>query len=290
MLLCALAAAGEPVIAVGQAPGRRDDRRGAPPRLSIAAAVRASLLPPGRLAIWLTVPDDVLALVAEEVAELLAADRPDRPGDGVVMIHTSGRHSLSVLAPAAAAGAGTLCLHPLQSFAPGQDERALRGVPVAVTAGDAATHETGERLAALLGGRPFSLADEAKPVYHLAAVMASNLLVALQVQAADLMREATESSLEEATEHLRRLVTTTLANVHDGGYSHALTGPVARGDVGTVRAHLELLRERAPLYASAYRSLSLEALSLAAPRLDDDTIRALHEVLGDYPGRVGDLP
>ena len=59
----------------------------------------------------------------------------------------------------------------------------------------------------------------------------------------------------------------------------ALTGPVARGDVGTVRAHLRLLARRAPRFADAYRALSLRALTLAAPRLDDEQVRALRALL-----------
>ena len=78
---------------------------------------------------------------------------------------------------------------------------------------------------------------------------------------------------------LAPLVRTTADNLLALGPERALTGPVARGDVNTVRAHLELLRRYPPRLREAYRSLSLQALALAAPRLDDDTVRTLKELL-----------
>ena len=72
-----------------------------------------------------------------------------------------------------------------------------------------------------------------------------------------------------------------------GDPAHALTGPVARGDVGTVRAHLRLLDRESPRLARTYRALSLEALSLAAPRLDDEQVRTLKDLLGESPPAAG---
>ena len=79
---------------------------------------------------------------------------------------------------------------------------------------------------------------------------------------------------------LAPLVKTTVGNLDTRGPAGALTGPVARGDVATVRAHLRLLDREAPRVASAYRALSLEALALTAPRLDDETVRNLKSILG----------
>jgi predicted short-subunit dehydrogenase-like oxidoreductase (DUF2520 family) len=70
-----------------------------------------------------------------------------------------------------------------------------------------------------------------------------------------------------------------MANLLDRGPARALTGPVARGDVGTVRAHLRLLDRESPRFADTYRALSLEAVTLAAPRLDDEAVRTLQELL-----------
>lgn len=279
-LIAALSAARARVLAIGLAPGVTPAATARPPRASVAEAVRLSLSHDVPLVIWLTVPDDAIAGVADEVgAALGTGPRPE-----TAVVHTSGLAPLDILAPAAA-GARVLSLHPLQTFAPGQTEVTLSAVPIAVTARDQDTQALGERLATTLGGRPFALADEAKPLYHLAAVFASNLLVALQAEAAGLLREATGGGIDGAIARLRPLTTTTLANLHAAGPSHALTGPVARGDVGTVRAHLELLDTRAPRCADAYRALSMGALALAAPRLDDETVRALHDLLCEPKGQ-----
>lgn len=283
-LAAALAAGGSRLLAIGLSPDSSADSLATPPRVPTGDAIRLALSADEPLVIWLAVPDDAIAGVAREVAAVLHAERLSETGQDVLVVHTSGLHPLGLLEPAVAAGARAACLHPLQSFAPGGDEATLRNVPVAVTAGDQETLKLGERLATALGGRPFPLQDDARPLYHLAAVIASNLLVALQAQAGDLLQAATGGTLEEAVERLRPLVTTTLANVHAHGPAHALTGPVARGDVGTIRAHLDLLEDRSPRYAEAYRALSLEAVALAAPRLDDEAVRALHELLA-APGR-----
>ena len=272
-LLRAFTQAGLTVAAVGV---RHADRAVAsPPRLPIPDAVRAAAqAAPGRpLLLWLTVPDDAIPTVAQRAAAAI------RASEGSVAVHCSGLSSLDALEPLRRAGFAVLSLHPLQTFAAAGDVP-LVGVPFAVTATDPQTERVGMSLAEQLGGRPFALPDEAKPLYHLSATMACNLLVALESEAAGLMHEATGT---EGLAVLGPLMRTTLANLLADGPAHALTGPIARGDVGTVRTHLELLERRAPRHAAAYRALSLEALRLAAPRLDDDAVRTLRELLRSSP-------
>jgi predicted short-subunit dehydrogenase-like oxidoreductase (DUF2520 family) len=147
-----------------------------------------------------------------------------------------------------------------------------------VTAHEERDLQLGEELARRLDMRPFRLADEHKALYHLSAVVGCNLLVALESEAKRLMDEATGGA--DGLEHLAPLLRTTLENLLTGGEpAHALTGPVARGDAGTVRAHLRLLDRESPRLARTYRALSLEALTLAAPRLDDEQVRALRDLL-----------
>ena len=87
---------------------------------------------------------------------------------------------------------------------------------------------------------------------------------------------------DDGLDHLAPLLNTTLKNLlGSGDPARALTGPVARGDVGTVRAHLRLLDRESPRLARTYRSLSLEALTLAAPRLDDEQVHTLLDLLGE---------
>ncbi len=228
------------------------------------------------LVVWLCVPDDAIAAVARGVAKAL----PAASAASVTVVHSSGLGSLALLDDAGAAGARVLVLHPLQTFAGGvPDPQALAGVPFAVTAADAGGAAVGRALVRRLGGVPFDLPDDAKGGYHLAAAVASNLLVALESEAGELLATAAGLTPARANELLAPLLATTVANLREKGPEGALTGPVARGDVGTVRAHLDLLARRAPRFADAYRALSLRALTLAAPRLDDEMVRALRALL-----------
>ncbi len=224
---------------------------------------------------WLTVPDDDIFAVAGQLAS--AFPRTRRTGRPPLAIHSSGAGSLRLLRPLAEAGALTLCLHPLQTFSGDARDDALAGVACAVTADDEAVAALGDDLAARLGMRPFRLPDERKPSYHLAAAVAANLLVALESNAVRMMNEAT--GRDDGLELLAPLVSTATANVLIRGPADALTGPVARGDAATVRAHLRLLAHQPAHVGDAYRALSLEALSLAAPRLDDETVRTLKALL-----------
>jgi len=270
-LLAGLQDARLAVVAVGVHRDDQVDLGMTPPRL------RLSDLPAEADAFWLAVPDDAIY----EVAAKLAASLP--PTGRTVQplaVHTSGLGSVRLLKPLQEQGARCLSLHPLQTFGGEPDARLLHDVPCAVTAGDERDLELGEELAERLGMTPFRLADERKPLYHLAAVVGCNLLLALESEAKRLMDEATGDG--RGLEHLGPLLRTTLTNLLDGDDpSRALTGPVARGDVGTVRAHLRLLEHERPRLARTYRALSLEALALAAPRLDDEQVRALQSLLGD---------
>lgn len=273
-LLAALPAAACVVNAVGVREGKARPQA-EPPRLALAQAIA------GADVLWLAVPDDVIHGVAEKAAAILRA-APPRPAIApLYALHSSGLGRLALLEPLRAAGAQVLCLHPLQTFA-GDAATAsgaplLQGVPAAVTARNERASEFGEALAQTLGMRPFRLADEAKPLYHLAATLACNLFVALEGEAGRLMDQATRG--HDGLAILGPLVQTTLTNLLATDPARALTGPIARGDVGTVRTHLELLDAHAGRLGAAYRSLSRAALTLAAPRLDNETVRALQALL-----------
>ena len=279
-LVASLRQAGIAVPAVVPSPAVVPDPSADPPLLPLADAV------PLADVVWITVPDDGIEGVAHDVAAALGAPLGAPLERPVAAVHSSGLGSLDLLAPLRGVAAGILSLHPLQSFAAPGDTETLRDVPMAVTGDTPADLRFGRWLAERLGCRPFALADEAKPLYHLAAAAASNLFVALQSEAGELMAAAASLEPDAAARLLAPLVATTAGNVAARGPAQALTGPVARGDVGTVRAHLELLAGQAPRFADTYRSLSLEALHLAAPRLDDETVRTLRELLERPEGRL----
>ena len=271
-LLAGLLEAGLTVAAVGVHADDDTDLGMIPKHVRVAdAALEAD-------AWWLTVPDDEIYTVAARLAASLPATR--RGGRTQLAVHSSGLGSIHLLKPLFEQGIRVLCLHPLQTFTGDPRAELLRDVPCAVTAHEDRDLQLGEELARRLGLRPFRLADDKKTLYHLSAVVGCNLLVALESEAKRLMDEATGG--EDGLDHLAPLLTTAMKNLlGSGDPAYALTGPVARGDVGTVRAHLRLLDRESPRLARTYRALSLEALTLAAPRLDDEQVRTLKDLLGE---------
>jgi predicted short-subunit dehydrogenase-like oxidoreductase (DUF2520 family) len=271
-VLAGLLEAGLTVSAVGVHADDDTSLTGGVPHLRVRdAALEAD-------AWWLAVPDDEIHGVAGRLAEAMPACR--RPGTPQPLaIHSSGLGSIHLLRPLHEQGVRVLCLHPLQTFAGEPRAGLLRDVPCAVTAHEERDLQLGEELAGLLGMLPFRLDDERKTLYHLSAVVGCNLLVALESEAKRLMDEATHDG--QGLAHLQTLLRTTMDNLlASGDPGRALTGPVARGDVGTVRAHLRLLDRESPRLAATYRALSLEALALAAPRLDDEQVATLQQLLG----------
>lgn len=178
--------------------------------------------------------DDAIATV---VAEVAAADG-FRPGQ--LVVHLSGALPLSVLAPAARVGARIGCLHPLQAFATAEDAvRTMPGSVFGVTPGPEAAEQV-EELVRALGGESVLVADADKALYHAAAVMASNYLVAVEDGAVRLLMQAGFDE-QSALRALRPLVAGTVDNVFRHGTTAALTGPIVRGDIDTVRGHIEAL-------------------------------------------------
>jgi predicted short-subunit dehydrogenase-like oxidoreductase (DUF2520 family) len=222
----------------------------------------------------LGVPDDAIADVAAEVAGTLM--------EGAIVAHLSGSAPLSDLDAAARAGARTLSLHPLQTF-PDVDSgiEKLPESDVAVTATDEEGYELGERLVDDIGATSFRLPDDRKPLYHAAAVFASNYLVVTQ-RVAELL--FTLAGIEEPLPRFAPLAVSTLENVLDLGPEKALTGPAARGDVGTIRRNLEAIKKEAlhslPLYVELARAAT--HLAHASGRVDEDAMKAMDEELARW--------
>jgi predicted short-subunit dehydrogenase-like oxidoreductase (DUF2520 family) len=224
----------------------------------------------------LGVPDDALPDTALMLAET-ATFRPD-----AWVVHVSGASGLEVLAPVVAAGARRLAIHPLQTVP--DVEGALERIPgsaVAVTADDEEGERLGERLALDVGGRPFRLADERRPLYHAAAVFASNYVVTAAGVAEELFREA---GVPDPRAALLSLARASLDNVARLGPADALTGPAVRGDAGTVARNLEALRAAAPHAVAGYVELCRLALDLGARggRLSPEGRAAVEEVLASW--------
>lgn len=194
----------------------------------------------------LTVPDPEIA----PLVHLLAARAAFRPG--TVVVHTSGRHGLGVLEPAAAAGAAALAVHPAMTFqgTPTDVDR-IAGTHFGVTA--LGRHwDLAERLVAALGGHPVSVPEQLRPLWHAGLAHGANHLVTLVSSALEVIA-ATGASDPAAV--LRPLLTAALDGALERGMD-ALTGPVARGDAATVETHLAALDEVTPGEQPLYLTLS----------------------------------
>jgi len=208
--------------------------------------------------VFITTPDSAIGEVAAAVAW--------HPGQGVV--HCCGAVSTAILQPAAGQGALTGAFHPFQTFAglasPQETICRLAGVTFAV-AGEGWLSDFLGNLARELGGRPVSIRDEDRPLYHAAAVLSCGYLVAL-LQAAVALWQEMGVSQEEAISSLYPLARVTLENVAQSGIGASVTGPVVRGDAATVRSHLEALSRRLPELVPLYGALTDASLPLAAGR------------------------
>jgi predicted short-subunit dehydrogenase-like oxidoreductase (DUF2520 family) len=248
----ALVGAGKRPVAVAGSRVDAPSNRRAVARLGVPA-VPVDAVGRGAALVVVATPDGVIEATARTLAPSLEP--------GALVLHLSGARGLDALAPVAelrpdcAIGA----LHPLQTFAAPEPQR-LAGAWAAV-AGPAAVAD----LARELGAHPFVVADEHRATYHAAAVVASNHLVALLGQV-----ERLAATAGVPFHAFLPLIEATVANCADPGPAAALTGPVARGDVATVAAHLDALPDAE---RDAYRALALAALVLTAR--DDADLRAL---------------
>lgn len=244
VLAAALRAAGHEIVAVaGESPASRTRAETLLPGVAVdkpTAVARCCDV------LLLTVPDDML----ENVTAMLSASGAIRSGQYVV--HTSGKHGLAALAPAAARGANVLAMHPAMTFTGTDvDLDRLHGCVFGVTA----TEETAalaDRLVADLGGTPILVPEDRRTLYHAGLAHGANHLVTLVAQAMDLLRA---SGADDPAATLRPLLDAALDNALSYGDA-AVTGPIVRGDVNTVRAHLADLAEHAPGTLDSYVTMA----------------------------------
>jgi len=225
----ALRAAGHAVVGVSAVSAASRERadvllRGVPVLAVPDVVERAEL-------VLLTVPDDVLPGLVEGLAEV-GAWQP-----GQLVVHTSGRFGWRVLGPAVSAGAIPLALHPAMTFTgTSLDLARLVDCCFGVTAPNPVL-PIAQALVVEMGAEPVVVAEEARPLYHAALAHGANHLVTVVAQALDLLRAA---GVEPADRVLAPLLSAALDNALRSG-DGALTGPVSRGDAGTVAAHLREL-------------------------------------------------
>ncbi|MBB4687789.1 putative short-subunit dehydrogenase-like oxidoreductase (DUF2520 family) [Amycolatopsis jiangsuensis] len=239
------------------------------------------LLPPDEVVrradlVLLALPDDALPGMLRG----LVATESVRPGQ--IVVHTSGAHGIDVLAPAADAGALPLALHPVLTFtgrAEDLERLATASIGVTAAAEDEAAWNVGEALAVEMGAEPVRIPESARALYHAALAHGANHLMTLVADCTEVLRTA---GIAQAERLVAPLLSAALDNVLRHG-DRALTGPVARGDLGTVGKHLDVLSTQAPRVATAYRALARRTAerSHSAGLLDAASADALTDLLAD---------
>jgi predicted short-subunit dehydrogenase-like oxidoreductase (DUF2520 family) len=213
--------------------------------------------------VFVTTPDDAIRQVAEQVGW----------HRGQKVVHCSGADSLDVLETARQAGAFVGSFHPLQTFANiDQAIENLSGSTFALEAEEPLLSSL-VAMAKALDGDWILLKAEGKVLYHAAAVFTSNYVVTLLKLATDLWR-IFDIPPEKATRSLLPLLRGTVNNIGNIGLPGCLTGPIARGDLGTIRKHLKALRTSAPGLLTAYSELGLQTIPIALAKGKIDQERA----------------
>ncbi|MFI2753098.1 Rossmann-like and DUF2520 domain-containing protein [Cellulomonas sp. P22] len=311
----ALRAAGHPVVGVSAISAESRERAEmllpGVPVLDVPEVVRRAEL------VLLAVPDDALAGLVQGLADL-GVWQP-----GQIVAHTSGRYGVGVLAPARAAGVIPLALHPAMTFTgTSLDLSRLEGTTFAVTA-PGPVLPIGQALVVEMGGEPVVVAEEARGLYHAALAHGANHLVVLVAQAAQALAAAGVDDpgrvlaplLNAALDGALRAESAASAGTAEGfggeaegpwatderrgaGAITALTGPVRRGDAGTVRDHGAVLAELgartgAVDVVAGYRALARAAAqrALAAGLVREDVVQDVLDALAEpgMPGSAGTL-
>jgi predicted short-subunit dehydrogenase-like oxidoreductase (DUF2520 family) len=268
LLAVAFARAGHRVVAVAGGGAAARDRvaelvAGVRPTQELATAIDGADL------VVLAVPDDAIAAVVADLARI------DALAAGQRLVHVAGSHGLAPLRLAAASGARVAACHPAMTVPAGSaDPDLLVGTAWAVTAASADLGWARD-LVVDLGGDPYEVPDDRRVLYHAGLAVASNAVGAAVAVARQLLLAA---RIGDPAPFLAPLVHTSVTNVLATGAS-ALTGPVTRGDTGTIRRHLAEVAADVPALLASYRDLTAVVLDQARPALNAAQITSLEAVL-----------
>ena len=205
--------------------------------------------------ILITTPDDVISSACADIAVSPAIK-------GKFVFHMSGAGGLDLLEAAKKAGASVASIHPLQSFS--SIDQAIENIPgsyFGVTADKKALSQA-KNIIRSLGGIPLVISPDQKPLYHAAACFASNYLVSL-LNVVESIYQAAGINEKDARKAYLPLVYGSLKNIEKSGSISSLTGPIARGDLGTIKKHLTAIKKNLPQYSSLYSSLGLITVKIA---------------------------
>jgi predicted short-subunit dehydrogenase-like oxidoreductase (DUF2520 family) len=227
--------------------------------------------------IFITTPDGAIESAASQV----------KWAQGKSVVHCSGADSTAILKKANQDGAAVGVFHPLQTFA--GITQAIENIPGTTFAIEAEEPllNTLKEMAIALGGRWIQIKAEDKAAYHAAAVFASNYLVTLVKMATDLW-QTFEIPPDQAVKALLPLIRGTLHNIETIGLPQCLTGPIARGDIGTIRKHLIEISQKTPELLSTYKELGLQAIPIAQAKgnISDQQAKDMEMLLKKFDKKV----
>jgi len=214
--------------------------------------------------VWICVPDDAIAGLAGQLAGRAKWQKK-------LVVHSSGALGSDVLAPLRKAGALTASAHPLMTFV-SISKPELEGVPFALE-GDSRALVTIGTTVRSIGGKPFRIAPELKPAYHLFGFFCSPALVALLAAAQRVGELAGFARRRRSRQLMEPIVRQTIDNFFRSTPQQAFSGPLRRGDIATLRKHLDVLRKQPELLA-IYKSLAGISLK-QLPVTNADALRNL---------------
>ena len=220
--------------------------------------------------VFITTPDDTIPRIASEITWRSAQN----------VVHCSGAASIDILEPAKKVGAVVGSFHPCQAFA--SVDQAIKNLPGSTFAIEAQDPLLAilKEMASTIGCDWIVLKPGNKALYHTAAVFASNYFVTLLKVATDLFQDF-DVPPQQATKVLMPLIQGNIKNVDSIGLPTCLTGPIARGDVGTIEKHISALKEKDPSILKLYAELGLNTIPIALEKgtLDDTVSERLQTLL-----------
>ncbi len=223
--------------------------------------------------ILITTPDDVISSTCGEIARSCVIK-------GKFVFHMSGAGGLDLLEAAKNAGAYVASIHPLQSFS--SVDNAIANIPKSyfgITANEKAKTPA-KNIVRDLGGIPFFISDKQKPLYHAAACLASNYLVCL-LNTVEFIYQTIGINEKDAKKAYLPLVYGSLKNIERSGSVQSLTGPIARGDISTIKKHIAAINKTMPQYSFLYSSLGVIAAKMAQQKgsLNTRQAKIINELL-----------
>jgi predicted short-subunit dehydrogenase-like oxidoreductase (DUF2520 family) len=225
----------------------------------------------------LCTPDDLIEPVCNDI---FSHDKIQ--ANDYMAIHLSGSKKINVLAEASKKGASVGCMHPIKSFASSQESiKSLGGTTYGLTFQTIKEEETLKRLVKALNGKHIIIENDSKPLYHAITCIASNYLVSL-IDYSLSMADKIKIPLPDILEPILKLSEGTIDNIKKMGSKKSLTGPIARGDASTIRAHIESIRQHMGLEdLKIYKALGRHTSKIARNNkwLDEDKYFELMEIL-----------